>query len=190
MGSILDSIETTLDNGTSMIIAEKIFAKVLENIVRKNDVSNRISYFGFNVIGRHLTKEADGLQHCTVKDLYEIFLLNPDEIRHFCTSDYVQKVQDNSYSYYSCDFKNFNYEIHGNYSVNLDNALYLLTGGDVIVKWNNELKLVSEIDESHRKPVKNWITKAHVEFTCKFYECLQDFCYSNYEAFAKNYVQQ
>lgn len=194
MGSILDDIEITLDNGTSMGIVEKIFIKTLNNAINRVINTHGKSYlqidtFAITRLNKALTYEVDALMQMTIKDLYEYFYLNEDEIRHLCKSDYVCDLQNNSYNFYSADLdENDNrYEIEARYEVNIDNALYLLNGGDIFIKWQGNFETLSNIKPIFSKSIRNYIEKAHVGFSHRFYDELKEYCYKNFKTALNSY---
>lgn len=194
--SVLNNIDGTLINTDVTLIKEKIFKKILDNIVKRdkdnNYLSHRLFDYRMNALLRYLREEIYALKCCTVKNLCEVFDLNADEIRLLCSiSDVVSDVDNEIYYYWSEeDYGSCSSNIGcgricktpdcGNisFNINLETAIALLTNQEINVNWFGKQINLNDLKDSVFKTfIKSTINhQTHVTFNNMFYDELKEYC--------------
>lgn len=187
MGSLLDNIDNTLNSGNSYIVKMKLFETFYSEVLR--DYESYKTSSPEWMIKRLINERKCAFEHLTVGDLKNYFYLNELEIRQFCSdSSIVKNVQDTLYSF-SVPVKqgvgHYNY-YHGNYTCNLDNALYALTGGTFMIEIDDidcgkYLIDVKSTPEGVRDFVLKNVKKCHIMLNPDFFEDLKDYCIKKLE---------
>ena len=183
MGSLLDNIDTIINEGDSYVVKTKLF-EVFYSEIKRDYESYKTSSPEW-LVKRMVNDRKWVFEHLTVGDLKNYFCFNELEIRQFCSdSSIVKNVQDTLYSF-SIPVKqgvgHYNY-YHGKYTCNLDNALYALTGGTFIIELDDidcgeYLIDVKSAPDGVKDFVLNNVKKCHVALDPNFFEELKDYCY-------------
>lgn len=185
MGSLLDTIDNTLNSGNSYVVKMKLFETFYNEVLRDCE-SYKTSSIDW-LIRRMIGERKCAFEHLTVGDLKNYFYFNELEIRQFCSdSSIVKNVQDTLYSFSVPEGPGLSY-YHGKYTCNLDNALYALTGGTFIIEMcNNEDYTNYYIDvksapECVRDFILNSVKKCHIVLNPNFFEDLKNYCLKKLE---------
>ena len=183
MSSILDDIDTILNEGDSYVVKTKLFETFYSEIIR--DYGSRWTSSPEWLIKRIINERKCAFEHLTVGDLNNCFYLNELEIRQFCSdSNIVKNVQDTSYSFSVPKNQGLEY-YHGKYTCNLDNALYALTGGTFIIEIDDidcgkYLIDVKSTPPCVRDFVLNNVKKCNITLNPDFFEDLEKYCYKKF----------
>ena len=98
MGSILDDIDTIINEGDTHVVKMKLFEKFYNEITR--DCESYKTSSPEWLVKRMINDRKYAFEYLTVGDLFTYFYLNESEIRQFCSnSSIVKDVQDTSYSF-------------------------------------------------------------------------------------------
>ena len=198
--SVLNNIDGTLINTDVTLIKEKLFKKLLDNVVKRNKIlSNECSHpnyyrldYRLNILLRYLREEICALKCCTVKNLYEEFNLNTDEIRLLCSRpDVVSDVDNETYYYWSeKDYGSCSSNIIcktpdvGNisFNINLETAIALLTNQEIYINWFGKQVNLNDFKDPVFKPfIESTINhQTHVTFNNIFYSELKEYCIKHY----------
>lgn len=199
MGSILDDIDTIINEGDTHVVKTKLFNKVIEdNLTNNQPIDEYFEKYGNKItsysLGRVLSNMIEALKHCKVRDLYKYFNLNELDIRQLCSDkNIVKEVQNCSYSFCIRGHKGQYY--NGYFKVNLDNSLTLLNGGNIIIEMEDDLGYFEDDDTYHvgkflvdlfetppeiHNCVKKDIENCVVCFTEDFYKELETYCFKKF----------
>lgn len=198
MGSILDDIDTIINEGDTHVVKIKLFNKVIEDNLTKNQPiddyleQHRVEITSY-YLKRMLDYMIDALKHCKVRDLYKYLNLNELEIRQLCSDkNIIREVQNCSYSF--CIRGNKDQYYNGYFRVNLDNSLTLLKGGTIMIEMEDDLGYFKD-DTYHvgkylvdlfstpsevRDYIKNDIEKCVICFTEDFYNELKTYYFKKF----------
>jgi hypothetical protein len=183
MGSILDNIDTILNEGDSYVVKTKLFETFYSEIIRDYE-SHKIPSTEW-LVKRMINDRRLALEHLTVGDLFTYFYFNELEIRQFCSnSNIVKDVQDTLYSFSVPKNQGLEY-YHGKYTCNLDNALYALNGGTFIIEIDDVDCGKYLIDVKSTPPcvrdfVLNNVKKCNITLNPDFFEDLKTYCYKKF----------
>ena len=198
MGSILDDIDTIINDGDTHVIKTKLFDRVIEdNLTNNQPIDEYFEKYGNKItsysLGRCISNMIEALKHCKVRDLYKYLNLNELEIRQLCSDkNVIKEVQNCSYSF--CILGDKKQYYNGYFRVNLDNALLLLKGGTIMIEMEDELGYFEEdtynvgkymIDLFSTPPevrdcLKKDIEKCAICFTDDFYKELKTYCFKKF----------
>lgn len=198
MGSILDDIDTIINEGDTYVVKTKLFNKVIEdNLTNNQPIDEYFKQYRIEItpyyLRRILCYAIEALKHCKVRDLYNYFNLNESEIRQLCSNkNSIKEIQNCSYSF--CILGNKKQYYNGHFKVNLDNALILLKGGTIMIEMETELGYFEEdtynvgkymVDLFSTPPevrdcLKNDIEKCAICFTEDFYKELETYCFKKF----------
>lgn len=179
MSSILDDIDTIINEGDSHVVKTKLFETFYSEIIREYE-SYKTSSPEW-LVKRIINDRRLALEHLTVGDLKNYFYFNELEIRQFCSDrSIVKSVQDTLYSFSVPAGQGLTY-YHGKYMCNLDNALYALTGGTFIIEIDDidcgkYLIDVKSTPSCVRDFVLNSVKKCHIALNPDFFEDLEKYC--------------
>lgn len=198
MGSILDDIDTIINEGDTHVVKIKLFNKVIEDNLTKNQPiddyleQHRVEITSY-YLKRMLDYMIDALKHCKVRDLYKYLNFNELEIRQLCSDkNIIREVQNCSYSF--CIRGNKGQYYNGYFRVNLDNSLTLLKGGTIMIEMEDDLGYFKD-DTYHvgkylvdlfstppevRDYIKNDIEKCVICFTEDFYNELKTYYFKKF----------
>lgn len=182
MSSILDNIDTIINEGDTHMVKMKLFEKFYNDIVR--DCESYKTSSPEWLVKRMINDRKSFFEYLTVGDLKKYFYLNELEIRQFCSdSSIVKNVQDTLYSFSIPEKQGVGYYnyYHGKYTCNLDNALYALTGGTFIIELDDidcgkYLIDVKSAPECVRDFVLNNVKKCSIALNPDFFEDLKKYC--------------
>lgn len=182
MSSILDNIDTIINEGDSHVVKTKLFETFYSEIERNfQSYGAYYSLSSKSFVKRMISERRYTFEHLTVGDLFTYFYLNEFEIRQFCSnSSIVKNVQDTLYSFSIPEGQGLTY-YHGKYTCNLDNALYALTGGTFIIEIDDidcgkYLTDVKSAPSCVRDFVLNNVKKCHIALNPYFFEDLEKYC--------------
>lgn len=198
MGSILDDIDTIINEGDTHVVKTKLFNRVIEdNLTNSQSIDEYLKKYHVEItsyyLERRLCYALEALKHCKVRDLYNFFNLNESEIRQLCSDkNVIKEVQNCSYSFCILGEKDKYY--NGYFQVNLDNALTLLRGGNIIIEMEDELgyfeddtyhvgKFLVDLFETPpevRNCLKKDIEKCAICFTEDFYKELKTYSFKKF----------
>ena len=199
MSSILDDIDTIINDGDTHVIKTKLFDRVIEdNLTNNQPIADYLEKYHVEItpyyLGRVLSNMIEALKHCKVCDLYRYLNLNELEIRQLCSDkNTIKEVQNCSYSF--CILGDKKQYYNGYFRVNLDNALMLLKGGTIMIEMEDELGYFEEDDTYNvgkymvdllngpieiRDYIKRNIEKCAICFTDDFYKELKTYCFKKF----------
>ena len=199
MGSILDDIDTIINEGDTHVVKTKLFDRVIEdNLTNGQPIDEYFKEYRVEItpyyLRRMLCYAVEALKHCKVRDLYKYLNLNELEIRQLCSDkNTIKEVQDCSYSF--CIRGNNGQYYNGYFRVNLDNSLTLLKGGTIMIEMEDDLGYFKDNNTYHvekylvdllstlpeiRDCVKKDIENCVVCFTEDFYKELETYCFKKF----------
>lgn len=191
MSSILDDIDTIINEGDTHVVKIKLFETFYSEIIRDYE-SHKIPSTEW-LIKRMINDRKCAFEHLTVGDLKNYFYLNELEIRQLCSDkNTIKEVQNCSYSF--CIRVNNGQYYNGYFRVNLDNSLTLLKGGTIMIEMEDDLGYFEEdtynvgkylVDLRTTPPeirdrVKKDIEKCSICFTEDFYKELKTYCFKKF----------
>ena len=162
MGSILDDIDTIINDGDTHVVKTKLFERIVNHLSPYEKKHNTVIIDSYT-INRKISDEIQTLKYCGVRDLYKYFYLNESEIRQLCSDkNTVREVQNNSYSF--CIRGNRGEYYNGHFKVNLDNSLTLLAGGTIMIEMDDELfkkqlVLLDEASKDEKADIKTLVAE-------------------------------
>lgn len=183
MSSILDDIDTIINDGDTHVVKTKLFETFYSEIVR-NYESYKTSSPEW-LVKRIINDRKLAFEHLTVGDLNNYFYLNELEIRQFCSDNSIVKnVQDTLYSFSIPKNQGLEY-YHGKYTCNLDNALYALTGGTFVIELDDidcgkYLIDVKSAPVCVRDFILNNVKKCNIALNPFFFEDLEKYCFKKF----------
>ena len=199
MGSILDDIDTIINEGDSHVVKTKLFDRVIEDHLTNNQpIDEYLEQYRVEItpyyLRRVLSNMIEALKHCKVRDLYKYLNLNELEIRQLCSDkNTIKEVQNCSYSF--CIRGNNGHQYYNGYfRVNLDNSLILLNGGTIMIEMEDDLGYFKDntyhvgkylVDLRTTPPEVRDYVKKNIEncvicFTEEFYEELKTYCFKKF----------
>ena len=199
MSSILDDIDTIINDGDTHVIKTKLFDRVIEdNLTNNQPIADYLEKYHVEItpyyLGRVLSNMIEALKHCKVCDLYRYLNLNELEIRQLCSDkNVIKEVQNCSYAF--CILGDKKQYYNGYFRINLDNALMLLKGGTIMIEMEDELGYFEEDDTYNvgkymvdllngpieiRDYIKRNIEKCAICFTDDFYKELKTYCFKKF----------
>ena len=183
MGSILDDIDTIINEGNSHVVKMKLFEKFYNEITR--DCESYKTSSPEWLVKRIINDRKYAFEYLTVGDLKNCFYFNELEIRQFCSdSSIVKNVQDTLYSFSVPKDQGLEY-YHGKYICNLDNALYALNGGTFIIEIDDidcgkYFIDVKSAPKCVRDFILNSVKKCNIALNPDFFEELKKYCYKKF----------